>query len=57
MAELQVATDLPIIASGGVCSVKDIKDLQHLGVAGAIVGRAIYEGRITLPEALAAAAG
>ena len=56
LRDLQVATELPVIASGGICSVKDIKDLQQLGVAGAIVGRAIYEGRITVAEAIAAAA-
>lgn len=41
---------LAIIASGGVSSVQDLKDLKSSGVAGVIVGKAIYEERITLKE-------
>ncbi len=53
-------TSLSLIASGGVSSLQDLKDLRQLapfGVSGAIVGRALYAGRFTLAEALAAAAG
>jgi len=42
--------DLKIIASGGISSVADIKSLKQLGLYGAIVGKAIYEGRIKLEE-------
>jgi len=42
--------DLRLIASGGVRVWKDIDTLECIGCAGVIVGRAIYEGRITLPE-------
>jgi phosphoribosylformimino-5-aminoimidazole carboxamide ribotide isomerase len=45
----------PVVASGGVTTVEDIKKLSSIGAAGAIVGRALYEGTITLPEAIAAA--
>ena len=38
------------IASGGVSSMQDLHALQSIGCAGAIVGKAIYEGRITLDE-------
>lgn len=41
---------LHFIASGGVSTLKDLEDLQQIGCAGAIVGKAIYEGRITLQE-------
>ncbi len=41
---------LSIIASGGVGVLQDLIDLKSTGVAGAIVGKAIYEGRITLKE-------
>ena len=41
---------LHFIASGGVSSVKDLEDLKAIGCAGAIVGKAIYEGRIKLDE-------
>lgn len=51
------ATERPIIASGGVSSLRDllaIADLGSLGVAGAIIGKALYAEAFTLPEALAA---
>ncbi len=38
------------IASGGVSSIKDLEDLRKLGCSGAIIGKAIYEGRISLQE-------
>lgn len=41
---------LHFIASGGVSNRKDLEDLQEIGCAGAIVGKAIYEGRITLRD-------
>jgi phosphoribosylformimino-5-aminoimidazole carboxamide ribotide isomerase len=55
------ATDLPVIASGGVGSLDDLAALRGLraggrGLVGAIVGRAIYEGRFRVEEALAALA-
>ncbi|MBN1125883.1 MAG: 1-(5-phosphoribosyl)-5-[(5-phosphoribosylamino)methylideneamino]imidazole-4-carboxamide isomerase [Sedimentisphaerales bacterium] len=46
---------LPVICAGGVTAVEDIKRLKDLGVAGAIVGRALYEGKIELKAALNAA--
>lgn len=50
---------IPIIASGGVSSLEDIRDLRTLGhqIEGVIVGRALYEGSFTLEQALATAAG
>jgi phosphoribosylformimino-5-aminoimidazole carboxamide ribotide isomerase len=39
-----------LIASGGVASLKDIKDLEQSGCKGVIIGKAIYEGRFTLNE-------
>ncbi len=52
------ATDKPIIASGGVSSLEDLKVLGALvpdGLEGVIVGKALYAGAFTLPEALEAA--
>ena len=52
------ATDRPVVASGGVSSLADIRALAALvplGVEGAIVGKALYAGAFTLPEALQAA--
>lgn len=42
--------ELKIIASGGVSNMKDIIALEKIGCGGAIVGKAIYEGRITMDE-------
>ncbi len=50
-------TDRPVVASGGVSSLDDLRALATLtdvGVEGAIVGKALYAGAFTLPEALAA---
>ena len=44
-----------LIASAGIASAADITAVRALGCAGAIVGRALYEGRVTLEDALAAA--
>jgi phosphoribosylformimino-5-aminoimidazole carboxamide ribotide isomerase len=52
------ATDVPVIASGGVSSVDDIVALAAIpGLGGIITGKAIYEGRFTVSEALAALRG
>lgn len=48
--EILEAVDIKLIASGGISSVKDIETLQRIGCEGAIIGKAIYEGRITLRE-------
>jgi len=48
-------TKVPVIASGGISSLADIEKLhsmQKIGVTGAIVGKALYEGAFTLAEAL-----
>jgi len=53
------ATDAPVVASGGVSSLQDLialAGLAPLGVEGAIVGKALYAGAFTLPQALAAVA-
>src|SRR5688572_26807102 len=42
--------DTKIIASGGVSSIEDVEKLRYIGVAGVIIGKAIYEGRIKLEE-------
>jgi phosphoribosylformimino-5-aminoimidazole carboxamide ribotide isomerase len=57
LTELQAATRLPIIASGGVSTLNDIRRLTLLGLVGCIVGRAIYEGRLDLAEAIKVASG
>ena len=56
LRDVCAATDRPVIASGGVSSLRDLRaiaDLAPLGVAGAIIGKALYAGAFTLPRALA----
>lgn len=48
--EIMQETGVQLIASGGVSSIDDLQQLKELGCAGAIIGKAIYEGRITLNE-------
>ncbi len=57
LRELANSIEIPVIASGGVSSVRDLLDLlalEPLGVTGAIVGRAIYTGEVKLTEAIRA---
>ena len=58
--ELARATNLKIIASGGVSTVEDIKNLremEHLGVEGVILGKSLYAKTIDFAEALKASKG
>jgi len=54
LAAAMAATGVPIVASGGVGRLEDLRALADLGVAGVIVGRALFEGRFTVEEAVAA---
>jgi phosphoribosylformimino-5-aminoimidazole carboxamide ribotide isomerase len=49
------AVDKPVIASGGVTTLDDVRKCAAIGAAGAIIGRAYYEGSIDIAEAIAAA--
>lgn len=55
MRDMQAATATPVIASGGVTTAADVAELAAAGLAGAIVGRALYAGTLTLADALTAA--
>jgi phosphoribosylformimino-5-aminoimidazole carboxamide ribonucleotide (ProFAR) isomerase len=57
-----LSTEVPVVASGGVGTLDDLRVLAAMEVdgrslAGVIVGRAIYEGRFTVSDALDAVAG
>jgi 1-(5-phosphoribosyl)-5-[(5-phosphoribosylamino)methylideneamino] imidazole-4-carboxamide isomerase/N-(5'phosphoribosyl)anthranilate isomerase len=57
LREVCARTDKPVVASGGVSSLDDLRaisELVPLGVEGAIVGKALYAGAFTMPEALKA---
>ncbi|TWT77932.1 1-(5-phosphoribosyl)-5-[(5-phosphoribosylamino)methylideneamino] imidazole-4-carboxamide isomerase [Posidoniimonas polymericola] len=55
MAEMQRSVKLPVVASGGVTSIDDVRALHEAGLAGCIIGRALYEGAIDLAEAVGVA--
>ena len=52
--DLVEATDLPIVASGGVATLADVRALYEAGAAAVVVGSALYEGRFSLADAQAA---
>ncbi len=57
LAQVAGVANAPVIASGGVSSLDDLRAIAELtgaGIEGAIVGKALYAGRFTLPDALAA---
>ena len=54
LAQVCARTDRPVVASGGVSSLADLVALAATDVEGAIIGKALYAGKFTLPEALAA---
>jgi phosphoribosylformimino-5-aminoimidazole carboxamide ribotide isomerase len=49
---MRQAVSLPVVASGGVTTADDVSQLAALPMAGCIIGRALYEGTLTLKEAL-----
>ena len=56
-SELSALDGINIIASGGITFIDEIKELRKMGIYGAIVGKAVYEGKLSLKEALEAAGG
>lgn len=55
MRSMCEAVNVPVIASGGVTSQDDVRRLAEVQMAGCIIGRTLYEGKLKLSEALAAA--
>jgi phosphoribosylformimino-5-aminoimidazole carboxamide ribotide isomerase len=55
-ASVVKASPFPVIASGGVTAIQDVRRLREVGCAGVIIGRALYEGKLKLEDALAEAA-
>lgn len=52
MEEMVKAVKIDIIASGGVGKLEDVKNLKEVGVAGVIIGKALYTGDVDLEEAI-----
>ncbi len=57
MAQMQAAVEVPVVASGGVTTSDDVARLAAVPMAACIIGRALYEGKLTLPEAICAGKG
>jgi len=54
LAAVLAAADLPVLAAGGISGVEDLRRLRALGCEGAVLGSALWLGRLTLAEALRA---
>ncbi len=57
MQQMKQAVDVPVVASGGVSSADDVARLANIPMDGCIIGKALYEGQLSLVDALAAAGG
>ena len=55
LIEMKNAVPLPVIASGGVCTLDHVRRLSEDGIPGCIIGRALYEGSLDLASAVALA--
>ena len=53
LAEMHAAVPLPVIASGGVCTLEHVRRLMAGGIPGCIIGRALYEGSMDLAATIA----
>jgi len=54
-ARIAAAVSIPVIAAGGIAAAAQIRALREAGAAGVVLGRALYDGRLSLADALAAA--
>jgi phosphoribosylformimino-5-aminoimidazole carboxamide ribotide isomerase len=57
LAEMRAAVPRPVIASGGVCTLDHVRRLIADGIPGCIIGRALYEGSLSLSEVIAVSRG
>jgi phosphoribosylformimino-5-aminoimidazole carboxamide ribotide isomerase len=55
LREMTRLTEIAVIASGGVGTIEDVSAIAETGAAGAIIGRALYDGRVDLPAAISLA--
>jgi phosphoribosylformimino-5-aminoimidazole carboxamide ribotide isomerase len=51
--EMLAGVRVPVFASGGITTLENIRELARLGVAGCVIGRSLYEGRLDLPAVIA----
>lgn len=50
LSDIRASTNVQILASGGVRNIDDVQELKRVGVEGVVIGRALYEGTLDLPE-------
>jgi phosphoribosylformimino-5-aminoimidazole carboxamide ribotide isomerase len=50
LGKIHASTEMKILASGGIRNLEDVRELERMGIDGAVVGRALYEGTIRLSE-------
>ena len=55
LGRLATSVSTPVVASGGISSLDDVRHVAALGVEGMIIGKALFTGALSLPEAIAAA--
>ncbi|NQT52958.1 1-(5-phosphoribosyl)-5-((5-phosphoribosylamino)methylideneamino)imidazole-4-carboxamide isomerase, partial [bacterium] len=55
LGRLAASVSTPVVASGGISSLDDVRRVAALGVEGMIIGKALFTGALSLPEAIAAA--
>lgn len=55
MEEMNGAVEVPVVASGGVTTADDVRQLAQINMAGCIIGRSLYEGKLTIADAINAA--
>jgi phosphoribosylformimino-5-aminoimidazole carboxamide ribotide isomerase len=55
LADMAAATDIPLVASGGVTTIADVKELVEMRMPACIIGRSLYDGAMQLEEVLAVA--
>jgi phosphoribosylformimino-5-aminoimidazole carboxamide ribonucleotide (ProFAR) isomerase len=53
LARVLAMTEMPVQYAGGISSLSDIKHVHEAGAAGVILGRSLYEGKLSLEQALA----
>ena len=53
--EVVESVDVPVFVAGGVASVEDVRKAKEAGAAGLVIGKALYEGKLTLRQAMEAA--
>jgi phosphoribosylformimino-5-aminoimidazole carboxamide ribotide isomerase len=50
LRRIRSSTTMHILAAGGICTINDVHELQHIGIDGVVVGRALYESTLHLSE-------